>query len=448
MQVTVVGAGRVGLCTALSFAHVGHSVTCIDNRGEAIDSLRRGRPTFFEPGVAELLRSTDVEFSHRFSAEAAAAPVIMVAVGTPPLADGHADLSAVESVASQVASLVPAAVESTFVVKSTVPPGTGRRVQNLLDDALAGDGASVSVAANPEFLRGGSSIVDTLCPDRIVIGTADPRAEASLVELYRPIVDQRFQLPAGVSRPDRPATVPVVSTSLANAELIKYVANAFLAARLSFVNEVGGLAERVGADITEVMKGVGLDPRIGPRYLEAGIGWGGPCFGKDTSALLRLGEDHGYDMPVLRSTIDVNDRQRRAVVDKLEKALGGLRDKTVAVLGLAYKPDTDEVIDSPALAVAAGLTDAGARVRGYDPMAERTARRWYPDLQIEYSASALDAARGCDAVLLMCEWPEFRHLPLREIAAAMRGRLLLDGKNYLDRRSVEQSGLNYLGMGR
>jgi UDPglucose 6-dehydrogenase len=448
MQVTVVGAGRVGLCTALSFAHVGHRVTCIDKRADAIDSLRRRQPTFFEPGVAELLHGTDVEFADRLTGESAAAPVIMVAVGTPPTPDGHADLSAVEAVASRIASLTPAGRETTFVIKSTVPPGSGRRVQNLLDDSLAGDGASVSVAANPEFLRGGSSIVDTLCPDRIVIGTADPRAEASLVELYRPIVDQRFPLPPGVSRPDRTAPVPLVSTSLANAELIKYVANAFLAARLSFVNEVGGLAERVGADITEVMQGVGLDPRIGPRYLEAGIGWGGPCFAKDTSALLRLGEDHDYEMPLLQSTIDVNDRQRRAVVQKLERAIGPLAGKTVAVLGLAYKPDTDEVIDSPALAVAAGLVEAGARVRGYDPQAEETARRWYPDLPIEYADSALEAAGGCDAVLVMCEWQEFRRLPLGELAARMRGDILLDGKNYLERRSVEESGLTYLGVGR
>ena len=448
MQVTVVGAGRVGLCTALSFAHVGHRVTCVDKRDDAVDSLRRRQPTFFEPGVADLLRGTDVEFANSLSRESAAAPVIMVAVGTPPLPDGHADLSAVESVASSVASLTPAGRETTFVIKSTVPPGTCRRVQNLIDDSIAADGASVSVASNPEFLRGGSSIIDTLCPDRIVIGTADPRAEASLIELYRPIIDQRFPLPAGISHPDRTAPVPVVSTSLANAELIKYVANAFLAARLSFVNEVGGLAERVGADITEVMKAVGLDPRIGPRYLEAGIGWGGPCFAKDTSALLRLGEDHGYEMPVLQSTIAVNDRQRRSVVEKLEHALGPLGGKTVAVLGLAYKPDTDEVIDSPALAVAAGLVEAGARVRGYDPLAEQTARRWYPNLDIEYAESALEAARGCDAVLVMCEWPEFRRLPLGELASAMSGKLLLDGKNYLERRPVEESGLTYLGIGR
>jgi len=448
MQVTVVGAGRVGLSTALSFAYIGHEVTCVDNRKEAIEPLRRRRPTFFEPGIAELLQQTDIEFSDRLTRGAAAAPVLTVAVGTPPLPDGKADVSAVESVASEVASLLPAGRSTVFVIKSTVPPGTSRRVQDLIDDSLAADGTSVSVAANPEFLRGSTSLLDTLCPDRIVLGTSDADASDALTELYRPIIEQRFPLPAPISHPKRPARVPVMLTTPVNAELIKYVSNAFLAARLSFVNEIAGLADRIGADITEVMKGVGLDPRIGSSYLEAGVGWGGPCFGKDTSALLSLGEENGYEMPVLQSTIMANDRQRRAVVGKLERALEGLNGRTVGVLGLAYKAGTDEVIDSPALAVASGLIEAGARVRGFDPMAEAAARTKYPHLQIEYCDAPLDTARGCDALVVMCDWPEFMDLPFERLAAAMRGKILLDARNALERSSVEGSGLTYLGMGR
>jgi len=448
MRVTVVGAGRVGLSTALSFAYIGHEVICVDNRKEAIEPLRRRRPTFFEPGIAELLQQTDIEFSDRLTPGAVSAPVLTVAVGTPPLPDGKADVSAVESVASEVASLLPAGRSTIFVIKSTVPPGTSRRVQDLIDDSLAADRTSVSVAANPEFLRGSTSLLDTLCPDRIVLGTSDADARHALTELYRPIIEQQFPLPAPISHPKRPARVPVVLTTPVNAELIKYVSNAFLAARLSFVNEIAGLADRIGADITEVMKGVGLDPRIGSSYLEAGVGWGGPCFGKDTSALLSLGEENGYEMPVLQSTIIANDRQRRAVVGKLERALGGLTGRTIGVLGLAYKAGTDEVIDSPALAVASGLIEAGAHVRGFDPMAEATARTKYPHLQIEYCDAPLDTARGCDALVVMCDWPEFKDLPLERLAAAMRGKILLDARNALERRSVEGSGLTYLGMGR
>jgi len=239
-----------------------------------------------------------------------------------------------------------------------------------------------------------------------------------------------------------------VQTTPVNAELIKYVSNAFLAARLSFVNEIAGLADRIGADITEVMKGVGLDPRIGSSYLEAGAGWGGPCFGKDTSALLSLGEENSYEMPVLESAIIANDRQRRAVVEKLARALGGLSGRSIGVLGLAYKAGTDEVIDSPALAVASGLIEAGARVRGFDPMAEEAARTKYPHLQIEYGDTPLDTAQGCDALVVMCDWPEFKQLPFGRLAAAMRGKVLLDARNALERRAVEESGLTYLGMGR
>jgi UDPglucose 6-dehydrogenase len=448
MQVTVLGAGRVGLSTALSFAYVGHEVTCIDKREDALAPLRRRQPTFYEPGIAHLLQQTDVRFCDRLTPESASAPVVMVAVGTPPLADGRADLSSVESVASQIASLLPSGRKTIFLIKSTVPPGTSQRIQNLIDDSMAADGAAVTVAANPEFLRGGSSLMDTLCPDRIVLGTSDARSKAALLELYQPIIDQQFPLPSQVTRPNRTRPIPVVATTPLNAELIKYVSNAFLAARLSFVNEIAGLAERLGGDITEVMRGVGLDPRIGSSYLVAGVGWGGPCFGKDASALLRLAEDRNYEMPILQSTITVNERQRRAVVEKLERALGTLQGMTVGLLGLAYKADTDEVIDSPSLAVASWLAAAGAKVRGFDPMAEQAAKRWYPHIDIEYSNSALEAADGCDAVVVMCEWQQFRELPLRELARRMRGKILLDAKNYLERQSVEESGLTYYGMGR
>ena len=446
MKVTVVGAGRVGLATALVFDHIGHDVACIDKDENLIGLLHRRELPFCEPGLAPLLEKCNIQFASEMTEGYANADVVMVAVGTPPLPDGQADLAAVRAVAQATVSLLRPGSQVTLVIKSTVPPGITDNIQRLVEEQLGHHDCRVVVATNPEFLRGGAAIVDTLYPDRIVIGAHDEGAKQRLQELYRSIVNRAF-LPVPDIRPanDR-QSIPMVITTPVNAELVKYASNTFLVTRLSFVNELAGLAERVGGDIKEVVKGVGLDPRIGPHYMEAGIGWGGPCLGKDASALLRVGESHNYGMPMLRSAIEINRRQRRAVVEKLEQALGSLQDVTIGILGLAYKAGTDDITDSPGIEVASMLIAAGARVRGYDPRVAAKAARHNPSLRV--CSTIEEVTEGCDALILISNAQQFQEMPVAELGRLMRRRVLVDAKNLLDQRSVEAAGFTYLGLGR
>jgi UDPglucose 6-dehydrogenase len=304
------------------------------------------------------------------------------------------------------------------------------------------------VASNPEFLREGSAIADTFYPDRIVVGANDNYATERLRALYEPIIEQTFSEPSSAARPSGFTAVPVVTTDLASAEMIKYAANAFLATKISFANEIANICERVGADIKEVVRGFGLDSRIGPKFLNAGVGWGGSCFGKDVSALIDIAKEYGYDPELLSSTVSVNKRQRSIPVQKLQESLKIIKGKTIGLLGLAFKPETDDLRDAPALEIARQLLEMGARIKVYDPIAAQACRNQQPDLKVEYADNALSLAEDCDALVIVTEWEEFRHLDLIGISEVMKGKVLIDGRNILDPQAVEAAGFKYRGIGR
>ena len=450
MRVTIIGAGRVGLTTALALDHLGHDVSCVDSSPGVVEALRKRGLPFPDPGLEGLIAGARLKVDSSITPDAASGEVVMVAVPTPPSPDGHADLSAVHAVSEQVAALTPDGVHAVLAIKSTVPPGTTAGVQRLVDDKLRqrGSSARIALASNPEFLRQGSALADTLYPDRIVVGADDPRAQEVLRELYEPIARQEFDAPASAPRPASCRCATLLMTRPVNAELIKYASNAFLATKLSFINEIGRLAEELDADISDIAAGVGLDHRIGPHYFQAGPGWGGPCLGKDVSALLALAGDHQEELPLLAAAMTSNAVQREHIVERLEKALGSMEGATIGILGLSFKAGTDDTSDSPALGVADLLLRRGAKVRSYDPWAEGRARRERPDLAIEYHDSPVGMSDGCDALVVMTEWDEFRRLPWAELARRVKGRTLLDVRNFLDPREIEGASFTYIGIGR
>ena len=451
MNVTIIGTGYVGLTTGTALAYLGHSVTCVDKQQHIVDKLSRGEPTIHELGLEELLKAAMPRMT--FTTEIpklSGTGVVMIAVGTPAKNNGDADLRYVDAAAKEVADLIEEGARLVIVNKSTVPVGSAKHVEGIVRRRLAARGvtAEVHVASNPEFLAEGRAVNDTFYPDRIVIGADDPFAVGLLREMYTPILEQTFEPPEGAPRPERYDLPPLITTSATSAELTKYAANSFLATKISFINEFSQLAEKVGADITEVSRAIGLDQRIGSRFLHAGIGWGGSCFGKDTSAVLALAASYDYAMPIVKSAIDVNSRQRLFIVDKLQQHLKVLRGTTIGLLGLAFKGNTDDLRDAPALTLIQHLTDRGAVVKVHDPVAMDNARRLYPDLPVEYCDSAECLAVGCDAVVVVTDWPQYRHLDMAEMAKRMRGSLILDARNYLQPQQVTSAGLEYVGVGR
>ncbi|HEX7038993.1 MAG TPA: UDP-glucose/GDP-mannose dehydrogenase family protein [Trueperaceae bacterium] len=451
MNVTIIGTGYVGLTTGTALAYLGHRVTCVDKQERVVEALGRGEPTIHEAGLAELLQAVSGSISFRTDIPPLAGTgVVMIAVGTPSKENGDADMRYVDAAAKDVADLIQEGARLVVVNKSTVPVGSARHVEGIIKRCLEARGvtAAVHVASNPEFLAEGKAVHDTFYPDRIVIGAEDPFAVGLLRELYQPILEQTFDPPPGTPRPERYELPPLITTSATSAELTKYAANAFLATKISFINEFSQLAEMVGADITEVARAIGLDQRIGPRFLHAGIGWGGSCFGKDTAAVLALAASYDYTMPIVRSAIEVNRRQRQFIVEKLQHHLKVLRGTTIGLLGLAFKGNTDDLRDSPALTLIEQLADRGAIVKVYDPVAMDNARRLHPDLPVEYCRDPECLAVGCDALVLVTDWPQFRQLDLAALKRRMRGTLLLDARNYLQPHAVRAAGLDYVGVGR
>jgi len=451
MRVAIIGTGYVGLTTGVCLASIGHDVVCLDTDVAKIEVLRGGRTPFYEPHLDEMLRQVDLRFTNSYEEAIPRADVVFIAVGTPSLADNRPDLSYLSSAAKQLGEHLGGGF-TVIVNKSTVPIGSGNWVDAIVRDAWEAKHGSraagqFAVASNPEFLREGSALQDSLYPDRVVIGADDTRALERLYTLYRPLLEQTFSPPSFLPRPERLGAVALISTDLASAELIKYAANAFLALKISFINEVGALAERVGADIKQVGRGIGLDARIGPRFLAAGIGWGGSCFGKDTAALMATAEEYKLDMPIVRAARQVNSRQREVVVEKLQDALKILKGRTIALLGLAFKPNTDDLRDAPSLDIARRLIERGARVRAHDPVALDVARRKEPDLPIVWCATAEEAAADADALLLVTEWKDYLHLDWPELAKRMRTPILLDGRHFLDRDEVREAGFQYLFVG-
>jgi UDPglucose 6-dehydrogenase len=473
ITISVVGTGYVGLVTGVCLAYLGHDVLCVDKDSAKVDALSGGRSPIYEPGIEELLRECLASGKLRFSSsieDAAGAEVIYIAVGTPPRPDGGSDLSQVQDVARALGHAIGKAGDGhlrVIVNKSTVPVGSGNWVEMLAVEGQRSNGNGTGprradeldgetkrrgkfvVASNPEFLREGSAITDMLYPDRIVVGASDDRAVNMLRSVYEPILSQQFTAPPHIaSRPEGFRAVPLVVTDLASAEMIKYAANAFLATKISFANEVANICELVGADVTQVMRGIGLDDRIGVRFLNAGVGWGGSCFGKDLAALIHIAEEYHYSPEILRASIAVNERQRQVVIRKLQQGLKIIKGRTIGLLGLAFKPDTNDLRDAPSLAIATTLLEMGARVKAYDPVAMDDCYNLYPSLDLVYAQSAEDLASGCDAVVLVTEWEEFRRLDLARVAELMNGNVLVDGRNVFDPEALTRAGLRWAGVGR
>jgi len=454
MDVVVIGAGYVGLTTGVALAYLGHRVTCVENDPAKLELLYRRRSPIHEQGLEKLmtLAGENIRFTHQARDAVGKAEVVLVAVGTPPKSNGEADTQYVEAVAREVAEGVEGGHPCCLVVKSTVPIGTSRRVSQVVRRTLTARGfedpTAVLVASNPEFLREGCALHDTLYPDRIVVGSNRPEPTSIMQRLYQPILEQTFHPPPFLPRPEGYALPPLVSTDPASVEMIKYASNAFLALKISFINEIAGLCEKVGADVTEVARGMGLDPRIGSRFLAAGLGWGGSCFPKDTAALLANGEEHGYAMPLVAASREANLRQRYRVVEKLQEALEGVRGRVVGVLGLAFKPGTDDVRESPALDVVRILVERGAHVRAHDPVALDKARRTLEGLDVEFFQDPYHLALGAEALVLATDWPEYRHLDLPRLAEMMNTPVLVDGRNLFDPTEARRAGWTYLGVGR
>lgn len=453
MNVLVVGTGYVGLNTGVALAYLGHHVTCLDVDQKKIDILNEGKLPIYEPQLDKMLAAARKNLSFASDYDAAHIPacdVVFISVGTPSLPDGSPNLSYVRQVAQEIGSRLGHGF-TVIVNKSTVPIGSGNWVSSLVTDAYKASNGSkpqnnFAMASNPEFLRQGSALFDTLYPDRIVVGAEDPRAIDVLTNLYRPILNQDFPAPEYLPRPEGRAAVPLVTCDLASAELIKYAANAFLAVKISYINEIGALASKVGADISQIARGIGLDTRIGPRFLEAGIGWGGSCFGKDTAAIISTAGEYAVEMPIVEAARQVNYRQREWVVERLQNELKILKGRTITLLGFAFKPDTDDLRDAPALDIAKNLIQRGAKVRAHDPVALDNARAQYPDLGVEYLDDVNEAIDGADALVLVTHWPEYRTLPWAEIRVQVR--LVVDGRNFLSKAEMEKLGFRYVGVGK
>ncbi|MEX2536009.1 MAG: UDP-glucose/GDP-mannose dehydrogenase family protein [Trueperaceae bacterium] len=449
MNVTIIGTGYVGLTTGVALGYLGHDVTCVDKNPSIVERLSRGESTIHEPGIEELLRGSHACFTGEIPTLDGAG-IVVIAVGTPTKSNGDADLQYVDAAAREVAERITAGAQLVVVNKSTVPIGSARHVDGIIRRTLEARGvqASVWVASNPEFLAEGKAVHDTLYPDRIVIGAEHPTAVGMLRELYAPLLEQTFEAPVETPRPERYPLPSLITTTPTSAELTKYAANSFLATKISFINEFAGLAERVGADITEVARAIGLDDRIGPRFLHAGIGWGGSCFGKDTRAIIATGESYDYEMTIVKSAIEVNDRQRLHVIERLQEQLKVLRGTTIGLLGLSFKGNTDDLRDAPALTLIECLTDRGAVVRVHDPVSMPLCQVLHPQLEVEYCEDEPCLSMGCDAVVLVTDWPAYRNLPLEQMKERMRGDLILDARNLLNAEEVRRHGLNYVGIGR
>ena len=435
MKIAMVGSGYVGLVSGACFADFGHDVVCIDKDPAKIESLKAGVMPIYEPGLAELVTSNAkagrLSFTTDLAEGIAGAAAIFIAVGTPSRrGDGHADLSYVYAVAEEVGQNLKN--DAVVVTKSTVPVGTGDEVERILSEA--GLTVKFAVASNPEFLREGAAIGDFKRPDRIVIGTDDEWARQVMNEVYRPLFLNK---------------APILFTSRRSSELIKYAANAFLAVKITFINEMADLCEKVGADVQDVSRGIGMDGRIGAKFLHAGPGYGGPCFPKDTLALLKTAEDYEAPTRIVEAVVKVNDARKRAMGRKVIEALGGLdaaRGKKAALLGLTFKPQTDDMRDSPSIAIAQALIDAGVEVSAYDPEGMELAKPLMP--QVTMCANAYAAIEGADATVIVTEWDAFRALDLARVKAAMNAPVLVDLRNVYDPAEVRAKGFAYSSVGR
>jgi UDPglucose 6-dehydrogenase len=428
----MIGTGYVGLVTGTCFAEFGNDVICVDIVKEKIDKLNRGELPIYEPGLDDMVAKNAAEGRLKFTTDLKQAVeqslVIFIAVGTPQAEDGSADMRYVEAVTKDIARYMND--YKVIVNKSTVPVGAGKLIKKLIQENQPKP-VVFSVASNPEFLREGSAIEDFMRPNRVVIGTEDERAADVMRDLYKPLYL---------------IETPIVMTDLASAELTKYAANAFLAVKIGFINEIANLCERVGADVHDVAKGMGLDQRIGSKFLHPGPGYGGSCFPKDTRALLNIAKKNEYRFKIVEAAVEVNDQQRILMLEKIKNTVGSLRGKTIAVLGLAFKPNTDDMREAPSIDIIAGLQKEGARIKAYDPVAMHEARKVLND--VEFADDTYSAISGADALVFLTEWNQFRSLDLDKIKRLLKTPLIIDLRNIYDPPRVRESGFTYIAVGR
>jgi UDPglucose 6-dehydrogenase len=433
MRVAMIGTGYVGLVSGACFADFGHEVTCVDKDTGKIAALEKGEVPIFEPGLNDLVaanrRAGRLKFTNDLPGAVKAADAVFIAVGTPSRrGDGHADLTFVYDAAREIAGALDGF--TVVITKSTVPVGTGDEVERIIREARTD--AEFAVVSNPEFLREGAAIQDFKHPDRVVVGSEDARARGVMTELYRPLYLNRS---------------PILFTDRRTAELIKYAANAFLATKITFINEIADLAEKVGADVQEIARGIGLDNRIGAKFLHAGPGFGGSCFPKDTVALLKTGQDHAAPLRIVEAVVAVNDARKRAMARKVAAALGGeLRGKTVAVLGLTFKPNTDDMRDSPSIPLVTALQDMGAKVRAFDPVGMEQAKPLMP--KVVFCKDAYACAEGASALVIVTEWEQFRALDFARLKQVMERPVLVDLRNVYRPEEVARHGFVYESVGR
>jgi UDPglucose 6-dehydrogenase len=428
----MIGTGYVGLVTGTCFAELGNDVVCVDIVKEKIDKLNRGELPIYEPGlddmVAQNVAASRLKFTTDLKQAVEQSQVIFIAVGTPQAQDGSADMSYVEAVTKDIARCMND--YKVVVNKSTVPVGAGKWIKKLIQESQPTP-IAFSVASNPEFLREGSAIEDFMRPNRVVIGTEDQRAAEIMYDLYKPLYL---------------IETPIVMTDLASAELTKYAANAFLATKISFINEIANICERVGADVHDVARGMGLDQRIGAKFLHPGPGYGGSCFPKDTRALFNIAKKNDYRFKIVEAAIEVNDQQRLRMLEKIKNAAGSLRGKTIAVLGLAFKPNTDDMREAPSVDIIDGLQKEGARIKAYDPVAMHEAQKVLKD--VEFAEDTYSAISGADALVFLTEWNQFRSLDLDKIKRLLKTPLIIDLRNIYDPIKMRESGFQYVAVGR
>ncbi|MDA8239937.1 MAG: UDP-glucose/GDP-mannose dehydrogenase family protein [Nitrospiraceae bacterium] len=433
MHIGIIGTGYVGLVTGACFAEFGVFVTCIDKDEKKVKALRKGIVPFYEPGLEELvkrnLKNGRLNFSTKIRDAVESSLVIFIAVGTPPRGDGSADMSYVEKVAGEIAGEIKG--YKVIVTKSTVPVGTGARLRKIISKKLT-ERVDFDIVSNPEFLREGSAIEDFMRPNRVIVGASSQQAVAILKDLYRPLYL---------------IETPFVITNIETAELIKYAANSFLAVKISFINELSKLCERVGADIQTVAKGMGLDKRIGAKFLHTGPGYGGSCFPKDTRALLALAEQNGMDLGIVRSAVDANEKQKAHMVDKIREAAGKVGGKTFAVLGLSFKPNTNDMREAPSVFIIEHLLREKASVRVFDPVAMDDAKKIFQG-RVKYADGVYQCAKGADALVIVTEWNEFRNLDLSKIRKSLRGTLFFDFRNIYEPEKMKKLGFEYFSVGR
>jgi len=432
MNIAVIGAGYVGLITGACFAEFGINVTCVDNDEKKIRLMKKGIVPFYEPGLEELMqrniKAGRLHFTTNIADAVDSSLVIFIAVGTPPRGDGSAEMKHVESVAKEIAQHIKS--YKVIVTKSTVPVGTGEKIRKIISRHLK-ENVDFDIVSNPEVLREGAGIEDFMRPNRVVIGASSDQAIAIMKDLYRPLYL---------------IETPIVITDIKTAELIKYASNAFLATKISFINEIANLCEKVGADVHVVAKAMGLDRRIGPKFLHAGPGYGGSCFPKDTLALIQIGKKHGVRLGVIEATVKANEFQKEKVANKIIETVGNLKRKTICILGLSFKPNTNDLRDAPSIYIINRLLIAGAKIRAYDPVAMNDARLILP--KVAFCKDAYDAARGADAIVIVTEWNQFRSLDLNKIKALTKDKFFFDLRNIYEPEILDKLGFTYYSVGR